>query len=168
METKPISISQSLASEMRTYAWEYFIAHAQARLTTFRFYIVFCTIITTGLFAVISQCYSPYVTAPLAFLLSIISYIYWKVDVRHKNLIKNAENALVWLENSIGLPDEGAEPHPLKLFQRDNYFSKQRPVFPKTSKNPIVDWHYSTCVNAVFILFGIVGIMTGIIVIIFR
>jgi len=43
------------AISLRQYAWDYFLAHAQARLATFRFYLFYCSFIMAGLLAVLSK-----------------------------------------------------------------------------------------------------------------
>jgi hypothetical protein len=154
-------VAGSVRGSLREYAWQYFLVHAQARLTTFRFYVVFCTIICTGLVAILSQGGHPQVGAPLAFLLALLSFVYWKVDVRHKGMIKHAEAALRWVEKETDLPDIDGAPHPLKLFTREDHIVSQLPRFPATW-NPLAFWSYSTCVNVIFLLFGVGGVVAGI------
>jgi len=145
----------------REYAWQYFLAHAQARLTTFRFYLTFCSIIATGLIAIVSQTKHAEFAAILAFILAILSFVFWKIDLRHKGLIKHAEFALKWLENETGLPDIDGQPHPLKIFCREENITSQLTRFPKEVSYRAF-FSYSMCVNIIFALFGFGGYLFGI------
>lgn len=149
-------------TDLREYAWQYFLVHAQARLTTFSFYVGFCTIVVAGLYAVLSQGIRPQLGAPIAFLLTFLSFVYWKVDIRHKELIKHAEAALKWLEQTSGLPDIDGVPHPSKLFCREEHITNRLPRFPSTISLQAF-WSYSTCVKTVFSVLGAAGFITGIV-----
>jgi Ca2+/Na+ antiporter len=143
--------------EMREYAWNYFIAFAEARLSTFRFYLVFCTILIAGLAALLSTDVN-WLAIPLSFLLSFLSFIYWKVDVRHKELIKQAEQALEYLEKKFPLPKGEKQPHVLQLFYSETEREKSYRRFPKYF-SPKAHFSYSTSVNLVFGIFGLGGII---------
>ena len=147
-------------NEMRQYAWQYFLAHAQARLTTFRFYLVFCTILCAGILTIVSQKGLPQAAAPLAFILTFLSFVYWKVDQRHKDIVGRAQGALMFLEHSSELPDIDSKPHPLKLFTRENSLKRERKPFVKTW-NPVGFLTYSECVNLVFAMFVLGGVIAG-------
>ena len=148
-------------SEFRDYAWNYFKAHAEARLTTFRFYLVFCTLIVAGMLAITGEGKQSTAAAGLAFLLSFLSFVYWKVDVRHKQIIKHAEAALMFIESESRLPDQDGMPHILKLFQREEHATRTLKRFPRSLS---LDAHfsYSICVNLVFIIFGATGVILGV------
>ncbi|PKO03797.1 MAG: hypothetical protein CVU43_01200 [Chloroflexi bacterium HGW-Chloroflexi-5] len=150
--------------EMRDYSWNYFIAFADARLSTFRFYLAFCTILIAGIAAIIVTS-EKWLAISLAFLLSFLSFIYWKVDIRHKDLIKHAERALEYLEKKFPIPQDETQPHILQLFFSEAERSKTYKRFPKKfSVNAY--FSYSTCVNLVFLVFGIGGIIASIILIV--
>ncbi len=81
--------------ERRKHAWDYFQFHAQQRLTTFNFFIVFSSLLAGGLLTTFQEKYrAPLVGAGAGFILAIISFVFWKIDVRNKQLIKNAEATL--------------------------------------------------------------------------
>lgn len=93
-------MDREFLKEMREYSWNYFIAFAEARLYTFRFYLIFCTILIAGLAALLSA-NQKWLAISLSLLLSFLSFVYWKVDVRHKLLIKHAEKALEFLRDNF-------------------------------------------------------------------
>jgi len=144
----------------RQYAWDYFLAHAQARLTTFRFYLFYCSIIMAGLFAVLSKGNVLWIGAVLSFLLAFISWIYWRVDIRHKQMIKRAQEALIEIESMMDLPDQDGGPNKLKLFSREKFITSNMPCFPN-SLSPKAHCSYSTSINMVFYLFITLGLIGG-------
>lgn len=68
-------MDREILKDSREYVWNYFIAFAEARLSTFRFYLIFCTILIAGCAAVLSTD-ERWLAIPLGFLLfSFHSYI---------------------------------------------------------------------------------------------
>jgi len=144
----------------RQYAWDYFLAHAQARLATFRFYLLYCSIIMAGLFAVLSKGESLWIGVILSFLLTFISWVYLRVDIRHKQIIQRAQEALIEIESKLDLPDQDGGPNKLKLFSREKYITSTMPRFPE-SLSPRAHCSYSTSIYMVFYLFIILGLLGG-------
>lgn len=142
---------------MRRYVWGYFKAYAEARLSTFRFYLIFCTILMAGIATIIGT-NNKFFIIFLAILLSFLSFIYWKVDIRHKDLIDHSIEALEYIEKKIPLPNNDEEASVLRLFNSEAERSKSYLRFPKH-----IGVHsyftYSTCVNIVFLVLGISGIV---------
>jgi len=93
----------------------------------------------------------------LGFLLSFLSFVFWKLDCRTRNLIKNAEEALKALDAQHGLPRQGTVPHSLELFARDAHVSDSKPKWPLTTGH----FSYSRCFEWVFIAFGIGGLLSA-------
>lgn len=151
---------------LRQYAWDYFLAHAQARLTTFRFYLFYCSFIMAGLFAILSKGDALWIGALLSFLLAFISYIYRKIDIRHKQIINRAQEALIDLEEMMDLPDQDGGPNKLKLFSREKFITSGMPRFP-SSLSASAHCSYSTSVNMLFYLFITIGLVGGFGIIIF-
>jgi hypothetical protein len=58
-----------------------------------------------------------------------------------------------YLNSQEKLPDQGKMPHVLTMFDRDDYFTKGRPMFP------LVYGHFSyfTCFGLMFWFFGLLG-----------
>lgn len=78
------AMNEDLQKTFRTYAWGYFVQHAEQRLKTFNFYVVFCTVVI-GAFATIaskSGLSRHFFILPL--LLPIFSFVFWKLDLRTK------------------------------------------------------------------------------------
>ena len=80
--------------ERRKYAWGYFQYHASQRLTTFHFYIVICTLIGAAYCTVIKADGVPGVGMVLGLLLCFVSFIFWRLDRRNKQMIDNVQKAL--------------------------------------------------------------------------
>lgn len=85
--------------------------------------------------------------------------------MRHKQLIKYAEEALEYLEKKIPLPTGEQEPHVLQLFYRETERSKSYRRFPKFF-SPTAYFSYSTSVNLVFGIFGLCGLTLAIVILV--
>lgn len=139
----------------REYAWNYFELHAQQRLQAFEFFITLATATLAGFVTLIQVGQSHKWLSIIGFGLSFISFVFWKLEVRTRALVKNAEAALNYLDAQHGLADIEGVPHPLRMFARDEHFTKQ------TSKWPLVSGHlsYARCFRWVFIAFALLGLI---------
>lgn len=146
-------------NKFRQNAWEYFVLHASQRLTTFNYYIVISTLITTGIFATFSKDYTaPSLGIAGGMLLVFFSFVFWKLDDRNRQIIKGAETALKFFEDSSDLVDSADGPHVLKLFTRDDVLTNQRKAirsFWPWRKH----YSYTTSFNWVFAAFAIFGVL---------
>jgi hypothetical protein len=116
-----MAASASDSTDLRKQAWDYFQLHASQRLTTFNFYIVISSLLTTGLLGTFQKDYkTPFLGAGLGALLTFLSFVFWKLDERNKLLIKNAESALRHFESLVA-PAPGSEPHVTQLFLREEW-----------------------------------------------
>ena len=155
--------AEDLDRVFRDYAWKYFALHADQRLKTFQFFITLATAISGG--ALLSlrdkQIHGKWF-AILGLLLSFISFIFWKLDVRTSGQVKRAEDALKFLDARHDLPDIQGQPHPLAVFARDDYFTKRvKGCSPRTGH-----FSYRRCFKYVFLVFGLIGlflVVTGLI-----
>lgn len=91
----------SIESEVRNHCWNYFALHAQQRMSAFQFFITLETaLIGAGLLVLQSDFSSDshfkIVIGPMIILLS---FVFWKIDQRTKDLIKGAEVGLKEIEN---------------------------------------------------------------------
>lgn len=84
---------------LQQYTWDYFQLHAEQRLKTFEFYIVMATVLLSGYGVSLQEKELMPISVVLGILLTILSFVFWKLDVRNKQLIKNAEQALKIIEN---------------------------------------------------------------------
>lgn len=138
----------------RNYAWAYFAQHAEQRLKAFNFYVTYCAIVT-GAFATIAS--RQQFTAPLGLLplsLTFFSFIFWKLDVRTKMLIKNAEAALMHLDDLV-LCGSPASRSVLAVFKSDINQTKKLPAYPLD----VGHFTYSRVFNWVFVTMSLVGFL---------
>jgi hypothetical protein len=144
--------------DFRTQAWQYFELHASQRLTTFNYYIVISTLITTGIFATFSKDYTaPSLGIAGGLLLLFFSFVFWKLDDRNKQIIKGAEAALKFFETRSDLVDPADGPNVLKLFTRDDFLTDRRKAARTWPWNK--HYSYTTSFNWVFRAFGIFGLL---------
>src|ERR1700743_2881425 len=81
----------------RTYAWSYFSLHATQRLQAFQFFITLITALIAG-FAAFAKSDLYRWLSVICFLVSFLSFIFWKLECRTKELVKNGEEALKYLD----------------------------------------------------------------------
>ena len=141
---------------LRNYIWNYFRLHAGQRLTTFNFYIVISTLFTSGYFVALKDI--PILSLLLSVILIALSFVFWKLDSRNKQLIKNAENGLKEIEKEDNIEGKTSEIHILNIF---SYEQKQTEILRE--KKTFWPWNrlytYSTCFNSVFIIFTLIGFL---------
>ena len=144
----------------RDNAWKYFHLHASQRLRLFQFYIAISTAISGALvLAATSSDISALVSAFLASLLSLFSFLFWKLDLRTRTLVKNAEEAIKLLDSRHNLSDIDGDPNPLMLFQRDDFILQGR---SKNSPPISRRYSYSRCFEWVFRIVGGTGLIVAI------
>jgi hypothetical protein len=137
------------------HAWRYFSIHADQRLKAFNFYLLLVTVCFGGLLTLYKDSPSSGFLAPFALVLTILSLIFWKLDVRTKDLIRYGEDALKSWEARLQLPQGNNCPHESAIFSREEHLTAKR----KARGGWFWRRHYSysTCFNAVFLLFGVCG-----------
>ena len=143
---------------LRKQAWDYFAAHGAQRMTIFNFYIGLSSLTATGYFASFkTDSNLESVRTLFALLLCFFAFVFWKLDQRTKKLIKNAEDALKYFEES--------QPHPLhaRVFLLEDTQTK---AHRKSFKgwNALMFWRrplsYSQCFNRVYLAFFGIGFVT--------
>lgn len=92
--------------EMRDYAWKYFSLHADQRIKTFNFYLVLATFAVGGMLTIVNVAGHAWVVALISFILAFLSWIFYNLDCRNKQLVKHGEDALKRLEQECAFPDE--------------------------------------------------------------
>ncbi|UCG46475.1 MAG: hypothetical protein JSU94_13330 [Phycisphaerales bacterium] len=144
--------------DFRQYAWDYFHYHAKQRLTTFNFYIIICSILATGYFTALRDSATTGFGSIVGALLSFLSFIFWKLDIRNRQMIENVVEALKHIEADAPLDDNSGTPHILKLFLYEEAQTKRA-----KESNGLWPWNrhytYGRCFNLVFLVFGILGIL---------
>jgi hypothetical protein len=150
--------------ELRDYAWKYFALHADQRLRTFNFYLLIVAVVVGGLLAYLKDARSPAYAAPAAFLLAVLSYVFWRLDRRAIEFIRHGEHALAAIEKDI---PADRMPEGLRLFVREDETTKAiRRERGVPGWNPI-SWvwghfGYYHCFKAMFAVLFILGIGVGI------
>jgi hypothetical protein len=148
--------SREYQLETRRYLWGYFEMHASQRLRAFNFYLVISTVAATGYLAVVREPGSPSLGMALGAMLAFLSFVFWKLDRRNRDLIRHAEKGLMHLEARIptGLPDNEGEV--LRIFSLEHC----RTNTEKAKRRWIsFRWYptYSRCFNLVFLAVGGTG-----------
>src|SRR3990172_2986625 len=155
---EPESKPKSLDETFRDYVWGYFELHADQRLKAFQFYISLSTALVGGFLLLLRYDQNHKWMSLLGFLLAFLSFVFWKLDHRTKRLVKNAEDALKFLDAQHDLPDVDGMPHPLRIFTRDDYVAQNADLWP-LSAGP---FSYSRCFKWVFVAFALLGLGAGI------
>src|ERR1044071_7818978 len=94
------AIRQGAEEAAGKYAWEYFKYHAGQRQAVFRFYlfVVAACLVSFGYSrrgVDNANAGNPLsVAGPLGLILTVLSFIFWRLDQRSRSLIKLAEGAL--------------------------------------------------------------------------
>ena len=74
-------------ARMEERAWASFALHAGQRLTTFNFFIVLSSLLINALVVTLQRDFRvPYVGVAIGLLLAVLAFIFWKIDVRNRQL----------------------------------------------------------------------------------
>lgn len=143
-----------LLKQQRDYAWSYFALHANQRMGSFNFFVVIAALLTTGLVGTLKSDFQQHVIGvPLGVGLSVIAFVFWKMDQRVQYLIKHAETALKAIEANWPA-DSGAPSVSLFRLEEEKTDSARK-------ANPWPwQWHlsYANCFGAVYLIFGLLGL----------
>ena len=147
---------------LQQQAWNYFALHAQQRLTTVNFYLVVATTLTAGAVASFGENFGfPGLRLPTGLLLALLSFAFWRLDFRNRDLIKAAEAALRSLEASGRIDDSNREPPVEWLFTREDRQSKERKERTGWTKY-LVPHSYSDVFNVLFGSFLVTGLLIAV------
>lgn len=137
----------------KDYTWDYFLAHAQARLTTFRFYLVYCSFIFGGIGYGLGNNHSN-ITILFSIILLLITLVHYNIDRRHRTIIEDSQKALKKIEEKFNVQDYEDSPHEFKLFSRSDYLKNK-----KISYFSYKELSYSKSLNIIFFLFSCIAIV---------
>ena len=143
----------SIESEIRTHLWNYFTLHAQQRMGVFQFFITLETaLIGAGLYVLqsSSQFANSYWALAIGPFISMLAFVFWKIDQRTKDLIEAAERLLKELEHFFLHNSRIVTCLP---FTRDPQHLGLMNAFPLVQGRLT----YSKCFGTVFIASGIFG-----------
>ena len=106
-------------ARMEERAWASFALHAGQRLTTFNFFIVLSSLLINALVVSLQRDFRvPHVGVVIGLLLALLAFIFWKIDVRNRQLIKLAEEVIKYFESTA--PKAGdADVHAGALFTQE-------------------------------------------------
>jgi hypothetical protein len=121
-------MDEKLRKEYRDYAWNYFSLHADHRLRVFNFFVVFTTILVSTFATLVAQKGLRREYALLPASLIFFSFLFLKLELRIKALVKNGEEALKYLDAACLDDIDG----PLSLFHNDDRKTKELPLWPLT------------------------------------
>ncbi|AHZ73256.1 hypothetical protein OU5_P0004 (plasmid) [Pseudomonas mandelii JR-1] len=126
------------------HAWKYFELHAQQRMTVFNFFLAISGLIAAGIGVSLQQGakFSAFATL-LGIFLSLVSFLFWKLDKRVSVMIKRAESALCYIEQSGIIPEAS-------IFSSDDKITR--------SKGFMSVWTYGKCFRVSFFTVGIIGL----------
>jgi hypothetical protein len=140
--------------DARNYAWEHFKLHAAQRFTTFNFFIVLAVLMTTGLATALSKDFQyPELALYMGLLLVVISFVFWKLDQRARQLLEVSKDALKEMERF----ENEAEPRCWAVFRIEVARTTER----KAQSHAFAPhrWHltYLHCFGIIYLLFGVLG-----------
>ncbi|TKJ39298.1 MAG: hypothetical protein CEE38_00720 [Planctomycetes bacterium B3_Pla] len=154
---KPNCVSEK---DILDIAWNYFQQHAQQRLSFFNFFVIFSVLMTTGLISTFQEKYNAHsIGIAIGLMLSLISYVFWKIEERNKYLTKTGENAIKQIEQHYPCAKCYPDPVKFKIFsleqeETDKIRKEQRGkifVFRQIS--------HSKSFNLIFFVFFVVGVL---------
>jgi hypothetical protein len=159
---KAEKMDETRRKEFHAHAWQYFTIHAQQRMTSVHFYILFCSLVLGGLLASLKDAPNYKIAGLVAFVLPLLSIIFWLLDERNRQLVGGAQQALKLLEQESGLEDEQGIPHVLKVFSHEDYATDQ---LQRRTSLGFIPGHftYTLCFRLIFVLFGVVGLVLGVV-----
>lgn len=146
--------------DIHLHLWEYFKIHADQRMAIFNFYIVISTLLTTGVIGSFHKDFNfPIIGAWLSLMIISISFLFWKLECRNRQLIHLSEEGIKNLENScISFDEDNDSLKSFKIFNRE--------AVGKENFNKDYQWEflnkpysYRKCFQYIFILFGLTGIV---------
>lgn len=142
----------------REYHWSYFSMHGDQRLKTFNFYLIASAIFIGGFVNMIKDGDEVLLGFILPYILSFISFIFWKLDVRTKRMIKISENAIKKIDDLLIDSVDDSIRNELNIFRHDDFLVEKL----KSSKSVLVNhMSYSKCFNAIFLMMGLLGFVIG-------
>ena len=141
----------------RTYAWAYFSFHADQRMKTFNFFLIVAGLLSGGIVTLMRDNVIPWLTCLLGFALSVLCFLFWRLDKRNKVLVRNGEAAIKFLDSQHELPNLEGTPHVLCIFERDDHNQQGQPrsVFKADYLS------YSQVITSVYGVFAFLGIFFG-------
>jgi hypothetical protein len=134
--------------EMRSYAWQYFSLHASQRISMFNFFLVLTGFLGAGLATCIQG--GGILRAAgvaLGLFLTIVAFVFYKLDQRTSFFVKHAEGALSKLEADFAVVEA-------RLFTQEVSATAVRSLSSRFHRV----WTYGTSFRLVFFVTAVVGL----------
>lgn len=151
------SFDPSIESEIRNHAWNYFALHAQQRMSAFQFFITLEIGLAGAVFLAVqtgtAEGFRPF--ALIGILMAILAFVFWKIDQRTRDLIKNAERSLQKVEAFLSSHSSMGDPLP---FSADPQVKGQIGAIPLISGRLT----YSQSFGVIFLGCGALGICVAV------
>jgi hypothetical protein len=137
-------------------AWKHFQQHAQQRIQYFNYFVIFSTILSTGLVSTFQNNFqAPYLGIGIGLIQAYLAFIFWKIDERNRLLTKHGENIIKEIEANY----ETTGNNSYKLFTSEvNETNKQK----ESNKNKFFLWHHFShgkSYRIIFVTFFLIGIV---------
>lgn len=131
-------------------AWKYFEIHSSQRMTLFNYFSAFSGLVVASIGSTF-QADSKYafVGAGLGVALSVVSFIFWKIDQRISFLVKHAEDIHVYLESGF--------PKPLQLFSSEPNKFGERSAGGQLKGM----WTIGKSFRCLFLIMGFTGVLSA-------
>ena len=139
----------------RDSAWKYFSIHADQRLRMFQFFITISTALLGGGLFILKSGNDQEFLIFLGLFSSFVAFIFWKLDIRTRNLIKNSEEAIKFLDSIHEIPDVNGSPNPIRMFTRDDYLVENKLY----ASQMLGHFSYRRCFEWVFAVVGMLGLI---------
>lgn len=135
-------------TQLLDHGWRHFEFHAQQRLSLFNFYVVLCGLIVAAWATVMtSDDRLPGVAFFLSSLLTLFSFIFWKMDQRNADLTKRSEALMGAAEKRLFTAGEC-------LFCQDEIDEPLRSELPLILRK----WSHGRSLRVMFFFVGALGI----------
>lgn len=134
------------------HLWKYFEIHSQQRMTLFNFYIVVCGVISSVIgYSIQSTKDLVSLEVTLCILLTLFSFLFYKLDQRTSFLIKRSEEALANFENQFNATS-------INLFINENDDLKNRNTDKKLNRI----FTYGQIFRGVFTTIGLLSMILAV------
>lgn len=131
------------------HSWKYFELHAGQRMTVFNYFTVLSGVVATGIAGTI-QLPPRFAVLGIALgvLLTLLAFVFWKLDQRAAFLVKHAEAAHTMAEGKLFPPGS-------RIFQEEPTAQQRAADFQNVFLRP---WTFGRSFRLVFIVMGLIGV----------
>jgi hypothetical protein len=141
-------------------SWNYFQLHAQQRLSFFNFFVIFSALMTTGLISTFQEKYDAhFIGIAVGLMLSLIAFVFWKIDERNKYLTKASEDAIKIIEQHYKCSQCYIDSNKFQIFSREEIETNQIRISQKKRLFPFRQISHSKSFNFIFLVYFIIGLV---------